>query len=73
MMTDRMMKKRLESLEKTKEFLNAFDNKTGPKKSLIVNALMVKLRKSILVNKEELEHKMGREKEEQVLIDLVKQ
>ena len=68
-----MMKKRLESLEKTKDFLNAFDNKTGQKKSLIVNALMVKLRKSILINKEELEHKMGREKEEQVLIDLVKQ
>jgi hypothetical protein len=54
-----MMKKRLESLEKTKDFLNAFDNKTGQKKSLIVNALMVKLRKSILINKEELEHKMG--------------
>ena len=27
----------------------------------------------IVINKEELEHKMGWEKEEQVLIDLVKQ
>lgn len=68
-----MTKKRLESLEKTKDFLNVFDNKTGQKNSLIVNALMLKLRKSILINKEDLEYKMGREKEEQTLIDLVKQ
>jgi hypothetical protein len=58
-MTDRMVKKRSESLEKTNVFLNAFDSKTEQKKSLLVNALMIKLRKSILVNKEELEQKMG--------------
>lgn len=53
-----MAKKRFESLEKTNVFLNSFDSKTDQKKSLLVNALMLKLRKSILVNKEELEHKI---------------
>ena len=57
-MTERLKINRKKSLEKSNEFLKNFDSNSNEKKSIIVNALMVKLRKSILINKEALEGKV---------------